>query len=355
MNELVVLEKTERKVAQNATKAYMDGKLIPWQDYNDKVALANAVLKLRDMTVWDKDAGKEVLLINKCTPESIEQALFDMLAQGLDVGLGQGYFIPYKNRLTFSRDYLGTITLVKRLNPKVADVFYNIVYKGDEFTYDLVLGQPRNIVHKQKLENVDSVKIVAAYAVAIGHDEKPLRTVIRTWKQIKTSWGQSRQQVFDAQGNIVSKTHRNFPEEMAQRTVINLLCKHYIRSADGYKVLHQSINRPEIVDATQEIEAEKETVANRGDVVDIKVTSQAVEAKKDENEFAFSLLEYVEEMETIEELEAAWKLNAERIKKHPDYQMIARRFTERRDELTKKQSEHIEDKNIEEEDIEAGF
>ena len=118
-----------------------------------------------------------------CTKESIANALLDMVLQGLSVAKNQGYFIVYGNKLTFSRSYFGTM-----------------------------------------LENVNNDKIKAVYAVVtLTTGEK--QVAIMTKDQVLKAWNQGA-----TKGS--SPAHKNFPEEMAKKTVINRALKHIINSTD---------------------------------------------------------------------------------------------------------------------------
>ena len=362
-NELIVIEKTKKTALAEVKQAYAEGSLLRWTNYSPEQALTHAIIKIKEMAVWDKNTRKERPITEICTTESIKQALFDMMAQGLDAGKGQCYFIAYRDKLTCVRDYLGSIALIKRLNSKIADVFYPVVYEGDEFEYELKYGNPVNIVHKQSIANIKSTAIVGAYAVAIDHNGQPLRTVIKSWQEIQAAWGQSKQQVFDDKGNIVSKTHSKFTAEMCKRTVVNALCKHYIRTADDYELLHQSFNRSEVAAQTKEIEEEKTELANNGDVIDI---DEDIKENVDEpqnnsdDEFAFNVLEAIETAGSLEQLEQIWKENVKQIKAHEDSLSIINRFNERKKEI--KDAIEQEPKNetepttvVSDEDIEPDF
>ena len=368
--DLVVIEKTRKNALTEVKQAYTDGSLLRWQNYSPEQALTYAILQIKDMTVKDKITKRERPISEVCTSDSIKQALVDMMAQGLDAGKGQCYFIPKKGKLLMMRDYLGSIALIKRLNKKIADVNYAVVYKDDEFSYELEFGNPINVVHKQSLANIKNDSIVGAYAVAIDQNGKALRTVVKSWTEIQAAWGQSPQQIFDDNGNIISKTHSRFTSEMAKRTVINALCKHYIRTADDYELLHESFNRSEIITQTEEVEAEKEELANNGDIVDIEETIEeageevkeevVVEQDNKDSEFAFNVLEAIELAGTLEQLEKVWKENVKQIKAHEESKSIIARFNGRKDEIKDAAEQELEAQTepttvVVDEDIEPDF
>ena len=63
-------------------------------------------------------------LLEKCTPESVYNALLDMVTQGLSPAKTQCYFIPYGNTVKLTRSYFGTMKVVKQL-PEVKDIVQN--------------------------------------------------------------------------------------------------------------------------------------------------------------------------------------------------------------------------------------
>jgi recombination protein RecT len=106
------------------------------------------------------------------------------------------------------------------------DINANVVFKGDEFIFetDGTTGKKRVIKHTQTIENFGSKEIIGAYAVMTMKDGT-VKTEIMSMPQIKQAWEQG-----SMKGN--SPAHRNFPDQMAMRTVINRACKLLIRGSD---------------------------------------------------------------------------------------------------------------------------
>ena len=196
------------------------------QGYSPNNALKSAWLKLQ--TVEDREKNKALAV---CTQASIANALFDMCIQGLSPAKNQCYFIVYGKELTLMRSYFGTAAVLKRLNG-VEDVFAQVVYQNDVFEYEIEGGNIVITRHDQKLENIDMDKIVGAYCVIVK-DGKP-RTEIMTKKQIDKSWSKTKN------GGGVQK---DFPDQMAKRTVINRAAKMYVNTSDDADELIESINR----------------------------------------------------------------------------------------------------------------
>lgn len=161
-----------------------------------------------------------------CTKESIANALFDMVLQGMSVSMKQGYFIVYGNKLQFKRSYFGTVALAKRCGGIVGEPVANVIYEGDEFVYtiDPKTAKMSIIEHKQKVENIDDSKIKAAYALITRADGSTELTIM-SMAQIRTAWNQGAT-------HGASPAHKNFPTEMCKKTVIGRACKLIINSSD---------------------------------------------------------------------------------------------------------------------------
>lgn len=199
-----------------------DGGLVLPKNYSVENNLKSAWLILQETT--DKNS-KPVLEV--CTKASIANALFDMVLQGMSVSKSQGYFIAYNGKLEFQRSYFGTVAIAKRVHGGiVTEPVANVIYEGDEFVYtiDPKTGLIEVVKHDQKLENIDDLKIKAAYAIVTFEDGKT-QTTIMTIDQIRKAWNQG-------QTKGQSPAHKNFPAEMCKKTVIGRACKMVINSSD---------------------------------------------------------------------------------------------------------------------------
>lgn len=168
--------------------------------------------------------GNQALQV--CTKDSIANALFDMVLQGLSVSKKQGYFIVYGNKLEFQRSYFGTIALAKRAGGIIGEPVANIIYEGDDFIYqiDPKTGRISVVKHEQKIENIDNTKIKGAYAI-VTYPDGTTQVTLMSMAQIRAAWNQGA-----TKGN--SPAHKNFAEEMAKKTVIGRACKAIINSSD---------------------------------------------------------------------------------------------------------------------------
>lgn len=219
-------------------------------------ALKSAWLILQSTV--DKDKRP---VLHVCTKDSIANALLDTVVQALNPGKQQCYYIAYGSTLVCQRSYFGDIALVRRIIPG-AKIFYEVIWKGDEFEYEIVRGQKRIVKHVQKIENVgDLSKIAGAYCV-IEIPEQPDRTTVMTIEQIKKSWEKSK--TYNGKGGT---PHTDTPDQMALRTVIRRACKPIINgSSDEY--LRLSISRSDVDSTEAEIDAEADAQGDEEITID---------------------------------------------------------------------------------------
>ncbi|MDR0905810.1 MAG: recombinase RecT [Oscillospiraceae bacterium] len=218
-------------------------------NYSPQNALKSAWLALQAVEDRNKKPALEV-----CTRDSIANALFDMVIQGLSPAKKQCYFIVYGDKLTTMRSYHGTKAVLKRMNG-VQDVFAQVVHEGDEFVYEIDNAVISVVEHKQTLESLDR-PIVGAYSVIIFDDDRKPFTELMSKKQIDVSWGKSKT------GGSVAK---EFPEEMAMRTVINRGAKRFVNASDDSDLIIEAFNNTEYVevDAYEVSNAEISANANK--------------------------------------------------------------------------------------------
>lgn len=217
-------------------------------NYSYANALKSAWLILQNTIDREKRPALSV-----CTKESIANSLLDMVIQGLSPVKKQCYFVVYAKQLTLMRSYFGTIAVTKRIEG-IADVFGNCIYEGDTFKYRInqTSGLKEIIEHTQEIQNINSAKIIAAYAI-IHRDEKPSFIEIMTIDQIRKAWNQG-----VAYSSGKSTAHNNFTDEMAKKTVINRACKTFLNTSDDSDILIDAINRTTENEYTSEAEYEEE-------------------------------------------------------------------------------------------------
>lgn len=214
-------ENISEQVLNKIEKFQADGGLTLPANYSVENHMKSAWLILQSTT--DRN-GTPALQV--CTKDSIANALFDMVLQGLAVSKKQGYFIVYGNKLEFQRSYFGTVALAKRAGGITKEPVANVIYEGDEFVYsiDPETARIKIIKHEQKIENIDNTKIKAAYALVTMPDGTTQVTIM-SMQQIRAAWNQGA-----TKGK--SPAHLNFAEEMAKKTVIGRACKMIINSSD---------------------------------------------------------------------------------------------------------------------------
>lgn len=211
-------------------------------NYSVGNALKSAYLILQEAKTREK---KPVLQV--CTQESIANALLDMVVQGLNPSKQQCYFIPYGNQLTLSRSYLGTIALTKRLKG-VKDVVAYPIYKNDKLDigFDILTGKTKINEFKPALDH-KAQDLIGALGIVVGENEI-LYLEYMNMEQIRNAWNQG-----TMKGN--SPAHKNFPDQMAIKTVINRVCKKYVNAADDSDKIADLISKTaEEVDNELEIE-----------------------------------------------------------------------------------------------------
>lgn len=249
-NQIAVTEKTVTdNVLNRINKMQTEGSLQIPENYSPENALKSAYLKLLETKTGKEQGYKPVL--QACTQESIANSLLEMVVQGLNPMKNQGYFIPYGNKLTFTRSYLGTIAITKRLSG-VKDVKGYPVYKDDEFEteFDLISGSLKVKKYTPNVKNRNPKDLIGAFALIIG-DEDILHMEYMDMDQIRAAWNMGAMK-----GN--SGAHRDFPDQMAIRTVINRACKMYANTSDDSDIFAQMLNKTSI-----EVEEEIETNANK--------------------------------------------------------------------------------------------
>lgn len=242
-----------------------DGMIQMPYNYSYQNALKSAWLVLQETKTRD-----EKPVLEACSQTSICNALLDMCVQGLSVAKKQGYFIPYGKQLQFSRSYLGTVAVTKRLTG-VKDVKAYCIYEGDEFEqeFDIDTATMKITKFNPRIENRDNSKIKGAFAVVVMDDPRENYVEVMTMKEIKDAWNQGQMK-----GN--SGAHKNFTQEMSKKTVTNRACKHFYSTSDDSDILIESINRTteynkeDIIESTvQEVSEEIEENACT-DVIDIE-------------------------------------------------------------------------------------
>lgn len=186
--------------------------------YNAGTALKQAFLKIKETK--DKN-GKNALQV--CTTDSISRALLGMCVQGLEPSKNQCYFIVFGNELNLFRSYFGAQAALRRAVPSVGKIVTDIAHEGDEYEFEVNQYGERYIkcIITDPMKNVDK-PYAFGFCNIYDHDGNLLGSTKMTWKEIQTSWNKTR---------TGGATQKEFPEEMAKRTLINRACKHLLNSS----------------------------------------------------------------------------------------------------------------------------
>lgn len=203
--------------------------------YNASNALNKAMIYLQ--TTQSSVKGVDGTMLETSDSKSVSQALFDMVIQGLSPNQTQVYFIQrhdYKANtivLNLQRSYFGTQMVLKRL-PEIKDIKAFVVYEGDELETGFDLGSMQDKVVKFEHSWKNQDKPIQAVLAVIYKTDGSHEITVMTKKQIDQSWSH-------AQTNRVQK---EFPDEMAKRTVINRAAKNIINTSTGNQDLLSAIS-----------------------------------------------------------------------------------------------------------------
>lgn len=208
--ELVAKDFTEGMVVKIKQKEKF-GLTFP-KDYNYTNEFMSAMLILQDTV----DMNKKPVL-QSCTRASIENALVEMVTNGLSMQKKQCYPVAYSGKLQCQKSVYGNTCIARRFGLK--DINAAVIYKGDVFKYHKEDAKTIIDCHEQSFENIDNDKIVGAYAVAVMEDGEKISEVM-TIAQIKQAWKQG--YGYKENGN---GAHQKFADQMAMKTVKNRLLK----------------------------------------------------------------------------------------------------------------------------------
>ncbi len=240
-------EGTVDSILKKVSSFQESGELVLPPNYIPENAVRAAWLVLQETTDRNDRPALEV-----CTKESIATAFLEMVTKGLSVVKKQCYFVVYGNKLVLEDSYIGKITIAKR-DANVKEVNGVTVYEGDEFEYevDAASGRKKVLRHKQSLGNINIDKILGAYAI-VTYNDGTTDCEIMSLSQIQKAWAQG-----GSKGN--SPAHKNFADQMAEKTVINRALKIEVGSADDSAI------KPRIDGAAENVRQEIKHSANAKD------------------------------------------------------------------------------------------
>lgn len=217
-------ELTQKQITSNVAtriEAMKGEGLLIAPNYSVSNALSSAYYALKN-----SNSGN---LLEKCTPESVYNALLDMVTQGLSPAKTQCYFVPYGSTVKLTRSYFGTMKVVKQL-PEVKDIYAEVIYEGDKFQIKNENGRKVFVSHETDWMNADN-PIIGAYCIIEKTDGEKILTVM-TKKEIDKSWSKSRNKA----------VQNEFQQEMAKRTVINRAAKQFFNTSDDNDLFVDAVN-----------------------------------------------------------------------------------------------------------------
>lgn len=201
-------------------------------NYSVKNAVQSAFLMLREAETKD---GRPLLEV--CTQDSVVQSLMQMATQGLNPIKKQCYFVAYGSKCKLVPSYFGTLAILNRVKNLKRQPVANVVRQGDvfEYGYDMESMQLTIYKHETKIDNLDN-PIVAAYAIIVTDKERVVEIMSR--KQLEQAWAQGQSWKSAEKKGYESATHKNFPEEMAKKSVLNRAAKKLINATDDSAIMN---------------------------------------------------------------------------------------------------------------------
>lgn len=239
MANAVVANQTKYGITQ-AGADYVAGQLVEKEkaglcfpaNYSVKNAVQSAFLMLREAETKD---GRPLLEV--CTQDSVVQSLMQMATQGLNPIKKQCYFVAYGSKCKLVPSYFGTLAILNRVKNLKRQPVANVVRQGDvfEYGYDVETMQLTIYKHETKIDNLDN-PIVAAYAIIATDKERVVEIMSR--KQLEQAWAQGQSWKSAEKKGYESATHKNFPEEMAKKSVLNRAAKKLINATDDSAIMN---------------------------------------------------------------------------------------------------------------------
>jgi len=243
-------------------------------NYSVDNAMNAAYLMLKEAV--DKNS---MPVLEVCSQESVIQSIMQMATQGLNPLKKQCYFVAYGKKCTLVPSYFGTLTILNRVKELKRQPVANVVRQGDVFEYGYDLendGEQVIYKHETKLENLNN-PIIAAYAIISTDKERVVEIMSRN--ELENAWGQGQSWKAAKKGGYESSTHKNFPEEMAKKSVLNRASKRLINATDDSSIMGddflQAFNETEDNDrldvVSEGVAVEIEEKANTEDFQDASI------------------------------------------------------------------------------------
>ena len=256
---------------QNKIALMLDEKRL---DLPADYSASNALKAMQLLIVDCKDRNKNDAL-TVCTKDSIIQCMLSMVVQGLNPDKKQCYPIVFGNKLTLMRSYFGDIAVAKRVDPEIADIVAQVVYKSEKDNFEIKLqGNGKMLVTKHVPDVFGSRTIndvVGAYCT-VSYKDGTGWSEFRTFDQIKEAWKHSQVSPVNADGSIKeTTTHFKEYEDMCRRTVVKRACKQIINSSSDSSIVAQFAKQTEREMEKAEAEERIDMNLSNGDTVDVEL------------------------------------------------------------------------------------
>ncbi|HEM4176716.1 TPA: recombinase RecT [Streptococcus suis] len=277
-NQVGTIQRDITDIVNSRIAGLQNEGLVIAPNYAPANALKSAFFKI----LKTKDRNKRPAL-EVCTKDSIANALLEMVTQGLSPAKNQCYFIVYGNELQLQRSYFGTMAVLLQLS-HIKSIKSEVIYQGDDFEIEIVNGEKKFKKHETSWKNQDNA-IEGAYCI-IEDSNGNEKLTLMTKKEIDKAWSKTK---------TGGSTQKEFPQEMAKKTVINRAAKFYINISDDSDILADSINKTTADEYDNERQIkEAEPVQSAGQDILDKMTGETVAEEPAEDAT-------ISEMETVEE------------------------------------------------------
>lgn len=200
------------------------------KDYNPTNELTAAYLILKETV----DSNHKPVL-ESCSKNSIASTLLEMVTNGVSMQKKQCYPIAYKGKLKCQMSVYGNTCVARRYGLKEINAM--CIYQGDKFNYAIENGKIVVKTHEQNFENINTDKIIGAYATAVMQDGT-VYTEVMNLDMIKKAWSQG----------YGGDVHKKFTDQMCMKTVKNRCLKYIIRT-------YGEATASEFIDKSDDIES----------------------------------------------------------------------------------------------------
>ena len=200
-------------VAQNFL--HNNGEIIIPKNYDVVQAVKSLYLMCLDVKDKQDRPALEV-----CTEASIKKCVMELVSKGLNPDKKQCYPIVYGNELKLQVGSFGAVKQAKDV-ANIKEINANCIHEGDKVEVKYLANGRMVVSHETNWTNFNK-PIVGAYATAVYADGST-QSDIMTIAEIRVSWSKSK-----SSGAVA----KEFPVEMAKKTVKARLAKHIINTSD---------------------------------------------------------------------------------------------------------------------------